>query len=433
VVQVRSPRPARSVRGTPTLLRLATALTVLAGIAFGGLGLQGLTGRSQAVDRARAETADLVRLQTIRTKVVTADAAAGVDVLLGPDQVTLTPHDYDWALQPAVIGMSIASRQADDAYPLAVANLRLTQYTGQVGAARNLSVSGNSAGAADALTAAAVTLQGEILPRLLAVQRASERRLATDQDDAARGPLLAYAGAALGLLTLIAIQLWLTARTRRILNVPLAVASILLAVMTVAGLVIVSASQRQVDGVSTGIQPLVRQLVEARVAAFNARSVETLSVVARSETAQDPTWRASLASAQESLARAEQVASPTPPHAGADAPRAEVQAATTLLGDYAAVHEGMVRLARTARVRAQDRDAERVLATSPAPDALPGAFESFDVATGALLARQVEAADDGWSGANSHLVLAGWLWLVAGLGAAVLAWRGLSARLREYD
>jgi len=411
---------------------VATAVTVMAGIAFGGLGLQGLTGRAAAVDRARAETTDLVRLQTIRTKVVTADAAAGVDVLLGRNQVTQTPNDYAWALQPAVIGMAIASRQADDAYPLAVTNLRLAQYTGQVGAARNLSVSGNAGEAATVLTAAAGTLQAQILPRLLAVQRASESRLAADQDDAARGPLLAYGGAGLGLIALIGVQLWLTARTRRILNVPLVVASALLAAMTVAGLVIVTTSQQRADAVSAGVQPLVRQLVEARVAAFNARSVETLSVVASNEAAQDVSWRAWLAAAQAALARAQQAAPATPPHPGADAPQAEVVTAVSLLGDYVKVHDGMVRQALLPRTPT-NRAGEVVLATSAAPDGLPGAFDAFDVATGALLARQVEAADNGWAGAGANLVLAGWLWLVAGLGAAVLAWRGLAARLREYD
>ncbi len=422
-------RSSRSVRGTPTWLRLATAVTVLAGLAFGALGLQGLTSRSAAVDRARTETADLVRLQTVRTKVVTADAAAGVDVLLGADQRLLTPNDYDFALQPAVIGVPIASRQADDGYPLAVVNLRLAQYVEQAGLARNLALTGQARPAAEALQTASDTLQNQILPRLLAVQSASEARLAADQDAAQQGPPYAYVGAALGLIALIVVQAWLTARTRRILNLPLAAAAMLLIGVTVAGLVIVAASQRRADEVTAGVQPVVRALVDARVAAFDARARETLSVVTQSVPAQEPTWQAAIARTRDALARAREAASPVPPQTGATAPRTEVIAAIGLLDDYEQLHQRLL-----AQAQAGDRTKQLLTATSPAAElGLPGAFDGFDVATGALLARQVDAADRGWSDAGANLALAGWLWLACGLAAALLAWRGLAARLREYD
>ena len=404
--------------GTPTRLRWATVAVVLAGVGFGALGLQGLTTRAAALEHARAETADLVRLQIVRTKLVVADAAAGSDVLLGPEQQRLAPHEYDYALQPAVIGVAITARQADDAYPLAVANLRLAQYSGQVGSARTLARLGRPE-AASSLNAASVTLRTEVLPRLAAVQNASETRLADDQDAAVRGPLLAVLGAVLGLLTVAGVHWWLTVRTRRLLNVGLATALTMLIVATAAGVTVVVSSESAAAEVRSGLQPVARRLVEARVAAFDARAGEALSVVTGQVPAADAQWQTSIAAARGSLARAADTASP--------AVRQDITAAARLLDTYTAVHARLLVDARAGR-RAQ----AVATATSPTVDGSTGSFEDFDAATGALLARQVQAVDDHWSAAGAHLTLVGWLCLAAGAGAAAFGWRGLAARLREY-
>jgi hypothetical protein len=391
---------------------------VVAGLGFGALGLQGLITRAAALERARAETADLVRLQVVRTKLVVADAAAGTDVLLGPQQLRFTPHDYDYALQPAVIGVAITARQADDAYPLAVANLRLAQYSGQVGSARTLARLGRSE-AAVSLSAASETLRSEVLPRLAAVQGASEARLADDQDSAVRGPWLAVVGAVLALLTFSGVHWWLTVRTRRLVNIGLATALVLLIGATAAGLTVVAGSESRAAEVRSGLQPVARRLVEARVAAFDARAGEALSVVSGQVPAAEADWQTSMTAARGSLARAADTASP--------AVRQDITAATRLLDTYTAVHARLLVQAGSGR-RAQ----AVATATSPTVDGSTGAFEDFDAASGALLARQVQAVDDQWSAAEAHLTLVGWLCLVAGAGAAAVGWRGMAARLREY-
>jgi len=60
--------------GTPGRLRLAGIVTVLAGLVFGLFAYVAASNRSDAIASARADAAQLVRVQSIRTNLVLADA-----------------------------------------------------------------------------------------------------------------------------------------------------------------------------------------------------------------------------------------------------------------------------------------------------------------------------------------------------------------------
>src|SRR5262245_19077076 len=81
-----SPRPtptartrerfADAVAGTPGRMRVMGAIAIVLCLAFGVLGFLALLGFHSNVENARENAEQLVRIQTIRTSLVTADANA---------------------------------------------------------------------------------------------------------------------------------------------------------------------------------------------------------------------------------------------------------------------------------------------------------------------------------------------------------------------
>ena len=403
-------------RTTPDLLLLATVSVILAGFICGGLGFQGFRGRADALDRARAETAHQAALQIVRTKAVIADTAAADDVLRGKTRRPIAERQFDFAVEPAVTGLVVAARHAD-ASRLALANRGLARYGQQVDNARTLALAGDARAAADSLQKASAMLRAQVLPPLVAAQQASQARLADDQSAATWGALIGLLGALLALLVLGGVHWWLTLHTRRLVNLGLAAGLILLLVVGVSGLVTVSVSRHRANVVEDGAHLVARQLVDARVAAFDARGRESLSVISDNVLAEDARWKRAMSTARAALAGAEPGATATV--------HGDLANITNLLKTYEDEHTTLLKLARAgdnAGVREQVAGA----------NGSAGPFEDFDAFSGALLARQVQASDDGWTAAGHNLRPIAWLTLLAGLAAAGFGWLGLAARSREY-
>ena len=77
-------------------------------------------------------------------------------------------------------------------------------------------------------------------------------------------------------------------------------------------------------------------------------------------------------------------------------------------------------------------DAAVSLATSNDPKGTKAAFTAFDTSSRAALTSQSSQAAHGLNSASGPLSGVAVLMLLAGIAAAVLAWRGISVRLREY-
>jgi hypothetical protein len=403
-------------RTTPDLLLLATVSVILAGLICAGLGFHGFRGRADALDRARAETVHQASLQIVRTKTVIADTAAADDVLRGKTRRPIAERQFDFALEPAVTGLVVAARHAD-ASRLALANRWLARYAQQVDNARTLARAGDARAAADSLQKASALLRAEVLPPLVAAQQASQARLANDQSAATWDALIGILGALLALLVLGGVHWWLTLHTRRLVNLGLAAGLIVLLVVGLSGLVTVSVSRHRATVVEDGAHLVARQLVDARVAAFDARGRESLSVISDNVLTEDAQWKQAMSTARAALAGAE-------PGATAIV-HGDLANITGLLKDYQTQH---ARLLDRARVGDDAGVRMRVAGANYSA----GAFEEFDAFSGALLARQVQASDDGWTEAGHNLRPVAWLSLLAGLVAAGLGWLGLSARSREY-
>jgi hypothetical protein len=402
------------------LLLLATVSVILAGLVAGGLGLQGFRGRAEALERARAETAHQALLQIVQTKAVIADTAGADDVLRGTRSSPIADREFDYALAPAVTGLVVAARQADST-PLAIAARRLARYAEQVEQARTQAAAGDAAEAARTLQAASTLLRTQVLPPLEATRKASQDRLDDDQSVGDRDGLIGLLGVLLALIVLGGIHWWLTLHTRRLVNLGLAAGLALLLAIGLVGLAALISSGQRSSAVEKGPQEVAARLVDARVAAFDARSHESLSVISNNVPSAEKAWAASYKDAHTALVLAN---SHAPSTAVADISDG-IDGITARLDAYLKQHNALLKLAEagdTAGVRQKVAGA----------DGSAGAFEDFDAFSGALLARQVQATDDGWAAAGKSLRPIGWLSLLVGLAAAGLGWLGLAARSREY-
>ena len=123
--------------GTPGRLRRAAVLAVLVALVFGVTGGQAFRLRADAISAARDDAAQLVRLQTIHTDLVRADASATNAFLVGGLEPAEQRAEYVEALDSAARLVSEAARaQPADADALGVLNAHLLEYSGLVESAR---------------------------------------------------------------------------------------------------------------------------------------------------------------------------------------------------------------------------------------------------------------------------------------------------------
>lgn len=409
----------RARRSTPVLLQVAGTAVLVAALLAGVLGGLGLDRRADALERARSETAQQVKLQTARTALVIADTQAGTDVLTGADPELFSSRLFVYEARPAVLGLVTAARTDADAATLATANSALSRYLMQVESARTLARTGRDQQATSTLAAASQILRDEVLPRLAEVQQNSQDRLAADNSAADLWPLVGVLVTLLMVLLLIGVHGWLTRRTHRWLNLGLVAGIVVLIVVTVAGSLTVLDSRNQVVQAQEQALTVADAVVEARISAFDARSGEALAVLEGTTTKSQKAWGESIddADTQLQLAAAGQSA----------AIAAEVAEVVDDLQVYQKVHAKLLAAAAAGNTAKEQR-----IAVGPAEDGSVGSFEAFDAYSGALLARQVQAADDAWAAAGSNLRAVSWVTLAVGLLAAALCWSGIAARRREY-
>jgi hypothetical protein len=407
----------RGLEGTPGKLRIAAGVAILAAIVAGLGGGAALRARAVALSDAQESAANLVLLQGVRTNLGQADADAANAFLRGGLEPQSQQRQYVSSLAAASRDLAAAARGANDkdATTLGVVNDELTTYAGLVESARANNRQGYPVGASYLDTAS--TLMGDkILAQLSAVATNEERRTGDAYDRAGRAAIWLVLTAVLGIGTLIAVQVWLARRSRRVVNLPAALATLLLFVVLVGAASIMAVAQGKANDIRSGSYARAASLGQARVKAFNAKSQEALTLVARgSATAADKEWKDSYNEAVNAVQRA-----------GGDSTM------LTPLKDYATAHTTLndadvngdwdraVKLANTTREEA------------PNLQTANKAFDDFADASGASLAAAARSTDEGLDGARSGLMPIGFLVVLAGLLAAGGVWWGISLRLDEY-
>lgn len=420
-----APARARSRWTTPVRLRVALLLAVVSGLLLAGAGLGGFLTRADAVDAARTEADDLVTVQTARTRLLTADALAATNVLLGADDSTSPVRHYQYAIDEVLLRIAVASRPADDRTVLAPAASQVADYAAQVARARTVKLDnpGSRIGP-DAMLFASKALEDGALPRLESVQDASKARLDGDLGSAADARLVVLVAAALALILFALVQVWLARRTRRILNAGLVAGTIAVLVAGAVALGVLQRSASAADAVRTGPTSRAQTAVDVRAGLFRAVSLESRELLSRSARQTEQFERDWTKAAQNAEQKLTELRGELP--AGSPA-AATLDTALDRVNTYKTVHTAVI-----SKVRSGDKKGAVAVAADPTSAGSAGSFEDVDAFTGALLASQVSQIDAGLADAGGWLRWAGWLCLLAGLGAAAAAWRGVDARLAEY-
>ncbi len=400
----------RGLEGTPGLLRKLAALAVVASLLFGAVGALAFRGWHGALSDARAQAAQMVRIQTVQNDLVKADAAATTAYLQGGVESTALSATYDAAITEAATLLAEAAATSADVEQLTVANAGLADYTGLIEQARANNRQGLQVGAAY-LRQAGTVLRGDIVPALESISSSAERRLSSDFRTLNIWTAVLAVGSLLALAGLVAAQVVLASRTKRRINLPLAVATGLLLLAAALSTAVLFSTANRVQSAADGPYQVSANLADARTAAFDAKSQESLGLIARGNAASfESTAQSQLARANADLKRI----------GSTDADPGTV---ATALNAWAAQHT---------QVRKLDDGGSWVQARNLAIGKSQETFAAFDdVSAKALDASAAQVDSALGSGGVLQRVL-GWGILALGIIAAIASLTGISERLREY-
>ncbi len=345
-------------------------------------------------------------MQQIQTDLLSADANATNAFLVGGLEPPAQRQAYAEAIASATGLIAQAARaEPADGEALAALNEQLVTYTATIEQARANNRQGFPIGA-QYLRTASTGLRADALPILDNLVSANADRSAS-QMDAREGWLLGVVGL-LVITGLVLGQVWLARRFRRRINPWVAAATGLLLVTWLAALVGLVVLGTTAQTIRTGAFADVNASATARIQAYNAKSNESLTLVARgSGQAFEKAWQESSATVSANA--------PAPTRAGQAWQR------------YVRVHQ---------QIRALDDggqwDAAVRAATGTGADSANTTFTAFDSAASDDVQRASTETTEGLASSRVGLVLAALAALAAGVVAGLLARRGVEQRLREY-
>ncbi len=396
-------------------MRRFGALAVAAALVFGlGAGYS-FRAADGALTRAGANTDQLVRVQAIQTRVIQADADATNAFLVGGLEPPAQRAEYNDAITSASrLITEAAQSQPADGPALGALNEALLSYATEIEQARSNNRQALPIGA-QYLKNASADLRSDALPALTNLVNANNERVAEEFDNAGAAALWLVIWGLLALAVLGFALVWLARRTRRYVNVPLAAAAAIVLVTLVLGIVGLTGISSKVDGIRDGAYAATLSTAQARIAGFDAKSNESLSLIARgSGAAFEESWLGSAAVVRRELNNL-------------SGNSASEDLATLPWSDYASVHEEIRKLDDGG-----DWEAAVRLATGTGSSAGNGTFAGFDKSSGEQLSTLGRDTASQLDQAGGWLPFAAVLGLVAGILAALCSWWGVSLRLEEY-
>jgi hypothetical protein len=421
VSTVTTPRPTESrsrdllvdaFSGTPGRMRIFGAIAVIACALFGILAFAIATHFDNELEAEREHAEQLVRVQTIRTSLVKADASATNAFLVAGLEAGDVRTNYEEGIATAAEQIAeAAGADSSDSEALMKVNRTIATYTGMVESARANNRQGFPVGAAY-LREASKLIQSEALPALEELVNDE-----TDRIDAASNAGK-NAQTQLGVLLLvvlaglIATQIWLFVKTHRVFNPPLALATVLVLVAGVVGLAAIAWSRGQEKDTRETRYLQTVGLATARINALDAKSNEALVLVARGS-GQTYEQRFSEVSRRASEAL--------------DAPEIQMDdlQVRNLFDTYLSNHGEVVRLEKAGSY-------DQAVALATGDGAANSSFAQFEKTSASALAERADQLSDDLSKAQTPLVVMSFVMLAAGLVAALAARRGIAQRLREY-
>jgi hypothetical protein len=396
-------------RSTPQLLRLLSSGVILISLFFGVLGALIFSYLAYSLDRAQADTDQLIRVQQIQTNLLAADATATNAFLVGGLEPPAQRAAYERAIDEAGALIAEAARaQPADGAALSALNDEVVRYASTVEQARANNRQGLPVGA-QYLRIASAELRGVALPILTNLVDANTRRASAAMET--QLPSIVFG--VLGLLVLaglICAMVWVARTFKRWINRGLLAASIVVLVSLIGAAIGLTTMNSGVADLQSGSFTRLTLVSGALIEANNAKSNESLTLVARgSGAAFDQAWQAS---AKQVEANLEQSGNPE---------------LAELWTGYAEVHAAIRKLDDSGR---WDQAVSR--ATGTGEDSANVRFAGFDAAATEFVDEMAGLTRDGLAGPRIGLTIGAVLILLAGIAAALLGRRGIADRLREY-
>ncbi|PWU53978.1 hypothetical protein DLE60_30260 [Micromonospora globispora] len=273
------------LRDTPRRLAAVLAGLVALGFVVGVVGFTGVRQRADLIDGVTSRSGALVvAAQNLYRALSDADATAASAFLSGGVEPAAQRDRYQNGVAEAAAALAViaAGRSGDGARDGAVGVIaaELPVYTGLIETARAYNRQGLPVGAAY-LREASGLMRQRMLPAAQQLYQSVTAELDQARGGGAGFPWIAVLLGLVTIAALVRMQMWLTRRTNRVFNIGLvgatAAAVVLVGWLGVSAVVIgtrLDASDR--DGSAQ-----VDRLVQARVAALQARADESLTLVAR--------------------------------------------------------------------------------------------------------------------------------------------------------
>jgi hypothetical protein len=404
-----TPATAVGTVDTPQRLRLLSLGVVVVGILVALVGVLTFSYLAVSLSRAKADTAQLIRVQKIQSNLLSADAIATNAFLVGGLEPPAQRAVYDQAMSSTSSLIVEASQaQPADAATLSALNQQVVSYAAMIEQARANNRQGLPVGA-QYLRNASADLRNTALPILDNLVSSNAER-AADEMDARAGyvfpiiALLALAGVIIG-------QVWLARRFKRKINVGMLTSAAVLLVITIASLVAAIQLSSTLNSITNGSFAAVNTAADTRIDANNAKSNESLTLIARgSGQAFEAAWKSSADSVTANLQRL------------TDRPELvnQWQAYTNVHGDIRALDDG----GRWDRAVSQ--------ATGSDPESSNTVFGTFDTNLAGYLDEVSQETSSSLAGIQPVTVVFAILALLSGLAVALLGRWGIAARLKEY-
>ena len=269
-----------ALEGTPGRMRVLAFVAAVVAAAFGLVGAMSLWSSAGALERADHNTAQVVRIQGIYADLVRADADATSSFLVGGIEDPVQRADYDASLDRVATGIAdAADAQPADSEALGALNAKVQDYAATIEEARAYNRQGQPVGA-QYLSGASATLRSDILPIVRTLVDANKARADAEFDASSRLLTLILTGLG-ALAVLVLVMVWLARRTHRYLNPSMFVGSLVVVLALGIGLVTLAWVGSQVQAVRSSSFAYTVKLADARTAAYNAKSNESLTLIAR--------------------------------------------------------------------------------------------------------------------------------------------------------
>ena len=272
---------------TPVRLRLTAAVLAIASIALGLIAATAATSRRDAAHSVSASSEpQLMRAESVYASLSDADATAATTFLTGGIEPPARRSQYLRDLDAASAQLAALTHHAGDSPATRTAAATLTNqlpvYTGLVEAARANNRQGFPVGAAY-LRRASALMRTRLLPAAERLYGIEGQRMNGDYRDGTRnaGLTAALVAAAVLFVLLVLTQIGLARFSNRILNIPLVIATVLVAVLGMWIGLGLSGEQNALAAAQRKGSDSVQLLSASRVLALRAQRDDSLALIGR--------------------------------------------------------------------------------------------------------------------------------------------------------